>query len=408
MRALATLLAVSLAGCAQLGVQVDVMNPAFANATALEASLRLEATELLSSGHQRTDFFVDRTYDQYERFRLRCINAVLVRLRASPVPADQQLASRRTTLITTWEGLPVVGRESVEGQRAEVRDSLHRRDDETLAVLQGAGVQALGLDTVETPLPVTIRQALLTRRAAISAAASEVRNFIDAQSSRCQEVIDEARSFSPGAADGTAERAKTQVTQDAAQTKQGVEQVRQASIIGNGVLLNDRLEAFYVTRAGERYWAPRYNQAIGEGWFGSTNIALVMNQTADFSVKGFVFDGRSTAQMVQKLGSQAISIIAAAHGAPIGLARSQGAAGASATANPPAFDTSQLVSATQTAVETAQAQQAAFDASLFRVADSVLANWDGLVGGNTVARDMVAGTYRAYKDSWRTSAAPAQ
>jgi hypothetical protein len=181
-----------------------------------------------------------------------------------------------------------------------------------------------------------------------------------------------------------------------------VQAIKDQSIIGDGVYLANMLEAFYVTKAPETYWAPLYNRAFGEGAGGSTSIALKMNSTADFSVKGFVFDGRATADMVKKVGIQAVSILAASSGAPIGFAKPAG----STETGPSYFDASKQVSDVESALATAKAQQAAYSTTLFRVADSVLANWQGLATGDATAKAIVQSGFDAYKNSWTTGAQP--
>lgn len=393
-----------LSACASMSVQVDVMNPTYAKATATEAGLRLEANQLASGSHQQADDFVTQTWGEYERFRLQCIDELLVAAQKIQPAADK--VSDYNDYLNDLRRLPASGRTSMEGAREAARRRLHRQDGLLLTEIQKSHPDEVGLDHLGEPIAGNLKAALLERRRVFAAEADEVRSWIEGQRRECQAAVGAALNLAsnpPAAATAEAGQTAKKIDQQAVESKNQVEQIKIASVVGSGVLLNDKLEAFYVTRAGEEYWSRRYNRAFGNGFFGSTSVAIKMNDTADFSIKGFVFDGRSTAEMVRKVGVQSVALIAASYGAPINLGKPAG----STSTSPTSFDTSDLVSDMQVATEKARAEEAAFRATLFRVADSVIANWEPLVkDGSAISRDIVAGTFNAYKNSWK--APPAQ
>ncbi|HYJ84295.1 MAG TPA: hypothetical protein VEW26_15795 [Allosphingosinicella sp.] len=387
MKKLLSLLPLAMLGaCASMKVQVDVMNPTYAKATALEASLRLEANDLASGSHQQVDAFVAATFGEYERFRLRCLDEAAEAARASnPAEADDILR------------LKTAGVVSVNQHRTAAREALYEQDRIVAALLHTESSPDIGLERLGEPVSGVLKAALLERRRRMAGVADEVKGYIEASNVECQGAVMDAAGgvTTPATASSIAKS-----TTDAEDTKQRVEQVKVATVVGGGALLNDRLEAFYVTHAGKEYWSPRYNRAFGEGFFGSTSVAIKMNDTADFSIKGFVFDGRSTAEMVRKVAVQSVGLIATAYGAPISLTKPSGQAASSMT-----FNNSALVSDVETSLEKARAEEQAYRAALFRIADSVIANLPNLVAGDPTAKSIVKSTFDAYKPVLEATAA---
>lgn len=397
IRFLLTLPVLLLGACASLKVQVDVMNPAYTKATATEAGLRVEANQLASGGHQQADDFATRTWNEYDRFRLGCLEDIIAAARGA-TPPDPEYLNELT-------GLRETGGAVVEEQREATRKALYEADAKVAALIQKRHPAEVGLQNLAMPLAGDLKAQLLDRRRVFAAEADDVRSYIEGQRQYCQAAVDRALNppnQAPAEGAAAADK-KKEIDAKAAQAKNEIEKIKMTAITGGGILLNDSIEAFFATQAHDKYWAPRYNRAFGKGFFGSTSVAIKMNDTADFSIKGFVFDGRSTAEMVRKVGVQSVALVAAAYGAPIGLGKSQ----TNNSAPPTTFDNTQQISSTLAANEKARAEEAAFRASLFRVADSVFANWVPLVdNGDKMARDIVAGTFTAYKDAWKASSPP--
>jgi hypothetical protein len=291
---------------------------------------------------------------------------------------------------------------TITREREAARLRLQVLDNLIFESLRGQPTAGIG---VRIPPPITpeLRNALLNRRAEIARIETDLRRQVRGELEGQFSCTATAELHASGLSGAQRQEADRATQRKGAEAEQKIAQAaRLTTITGDGRLLNNNLEAFYITSAPERFWAPRYNRAFGRGVFGSSSIAIVMNETADFSVKGFVFDARSTAQMVQKVGTQAVSMIAAAHGAPI-LPRAPGAT----TGGPTQFSTTDAISTNQMTVERAEAEQEAYEVAMVRVADSILSNWTSLTSAagtaRTSASTVVSGTIRAYENSWRTT-----
>jgi len=86
---------------------------------------------------------------------------------------------------------------------------------------------------------------------------------------------------------------------------------------GNGqtLVLNDIAHA--AVSADSDHWQVKFNKAEGFGAGGSTDMVVKLNDTADFSVKGLVFDARATAIATRKLTISSLQLLAAGAGRPI-------------------------------------------------------------------------------------------
>jgi hypothetical protein len=392
-----------LGGCAQLNVDVDVMEPRYASAAALDAGLRIEAANIAATPHGLSDIFVARAFSRYRQYRDECIDeltALATRLKDSQDALTAQVYQQNIEQLRVAKNDPALIGE-IAASRERARRNLYAADNAVLNAVGGESAAALAAHT-PTPISVNLRGRLLARRAAVAAVETMLREQMRGQAAggfSCQTAANRfASNGTPPPEIVQAAQAKTEgAAQDVAQI------ARQATITGEGTLLNNNLEAFYITNAPDRMWARRYNRAFGGGMFGSTSVAIVMNDTADFSVKGFIFDGRSVAQMVSKVGVQAIATIAAAHGAPINLRSTP-----SSTGSPTSFDTAQLISTNRATVERAEAEEEAYQSALLRIAESVMSNWAGLTAPteDAAARNIVSGTLSAYRSSWQAPAQP--
>jgi len=104
--------------------------------------------------------------------------------------------------------------------------------------------------------------------------------------------------------------------------KKAVERVP-ASLENNGYLGSDGRTlvlsdvAYAAANAPEEVWEKDYNVAKGIGIGGSLDTVIKLNSTADFSVKGLVFDARSTALTARKMTVSTLQLLAAGSGLPI-------------------------------------------------------------------------------------------
>jgi hypothetical protein len=374
--------AAALAGCAQLNVRVDVIDPSYMKAWALDAALRQDAMRIARGDTSEVDEFVGRQAAIYRKFRLDCLREA--RSAASLIPDAQQ----RGELIADLDeaiGEPPSG---IEQWRRDSRNWLlsgdRRRRDMILSSYPGA----VRPDARPQPLPAALQAELSARRAQFNRLSDQLFGMMAGQTGLCSQLAaDFEANLSPETAEAVDEAA---ARESRAATR---------SILGGGALLNDRMEAYYVTSAPDEVWAPRYNRAFGAAVGGGSDIALKMNDTADFSVKGFTFDARSTAEMLRKVTGSTLQVIAAAYGAPLPAPKS-GAGGAAtpAAANPVTDQQRELLAA--------QAQSAAYQSALFHIADAVIAEAPRLTKGDASAKARAKAAFEAHRNVWRAAAEP--
>lgn len=344
-------------GCASLNVQVAVMDPTYTRAM-------LARSELGVSGHNRADHFLTATRANLVAFRSRCFD-ILITENEQKLPQDAGVVGATKSLRDAQSDAGEIARIDT-GLIDGLRIKLYKADD-----------------VARSAIAATIATNEKGNRVHSSEALQYTLTAWELSYGLAATTVTDALAMNVGcpAASSTSTDGKSQLESATQTAKQAIQAVAIQSVVGNGILLNNRPEAFFVTSAPEQYWAKRYNQAFGRGQFGSASIAIKLNDTADFSVKGFVFDGRSTAEMVKKLGVQAITTVAAAYGAPIGFAKpSSNVGNGSAT-----FDSSAVISTPQTTVLEADAKRAGYRLALFQIADSIMANWDDLTKSDTNA-----------------------
>lgn len=92
--------------------------------------------------------------------------------------------------------------------------------------------------------------------------------------------------------------------------------VASRSIIGDGSLVATDF-AYTVAAAPERLWQPNFNQAFADTRFGNADMVIRLNSTADFSVKGLLFDASKVAQVASKVLTQTVLVGAQLAGVPV-------------------------------------------------------------------------------------------
>ncbi|QNO27505.1 hypothetical protein EEB18_000420 [Sphingopyxis sp. OPL5] len=373
-----------LCGCtSNLTVQVDVMNPAYAAAAVTEARMLQDINELASGGHSRAGrvlsvsqasmiAFVDTCYDlkiaSNEAAGAADANTLLRSLKADLSPIHRIIDRERPAL------------EEADKQARASIPSLS-----SFAGLSGFQQSRNSQNVWATPLPDEAKAALMIWQMAYDQHAENIRGYVAAERiGTCSNLKYPKLEVQAETAEDIAQK---QVTQSAS-----------PSVVGDGTLLNYLPHAYFVTRAGDSAWAPNYNHAFGRGFGGNTSVALKLNNTADFSVKGFVFDGRATADMVKKLSTLAVSTVAAAYGAPVALTPGQGGAPSQI-----AFTPDSLLSDPEIAIAADAAKNQAFRNSLFQIGDTVVANFAKLRAGDGAATGIVNATIAANKSTYSGS-----
>jgi hypothetical protein len=165
------------------------------------------------------------------------------------------------------------------------------------------------------------------------------------------------------------------------------------SALGSGAMtLSTSPYAYLISSAPEDYWQPNFNQAFGSGTMGNLDIAIILNETADFSVKGMRFDASKVAEVASKVTSQALHL----------AVQMTGVAPLAAPAAAPAPNASALAQSTA-ALANAQQQAAVQDSmlqtrsrALFDLADTLSANYGLVTDANAAA---TAASIRARLDA---------
>ncbi len=376
-------LALLCAGCAGMGVQVDVLNPRYLEATS-------QASELIQAGHPRATRLIAQSRSELTALQNRCFDILIKRAEAvagDPKAAGHDIAPGVVAKLKVDKLDPssnLAIEQELEGQRMllNAADDAARIQIGALTPVSPSSGKPVQID------PAVMDRALAARETVYANAAAELGRF--ARDTVCKKLA-------------APQADKAVVQSEANQSAERLSKNLLTSITGGGILLKDLNQAYFVTAADKRYWAQKYNRAFGHGYFGSTSIALKMNDTADFSVKGFTFDVTATAGMVQKVGTLAINTIARAYGAPFTLSppSASSAPGTTNDASTPSQNrTATDAQLPEIDVARAAAEESSYRNGLFQVADTVMGNWDALVSGDTVAKDLLGATVKASQERY--------
>lgn len=381
----------ALCGCARLTVQVDVMDPVYAKQATRDAEMRIEGQRLAEGNYRTTRALVAKQFAIYRDFRKSCLTdaakATEARAAAS-AGADRIQHDANAKIYRDFIGNPQELARIGAAEQAWLIQLLEADRGVGKAVMDSGGI---------LPQKAPISEAVQTSWLARSEKIVELQGYLDGEVRQSYNICEPAVTPAVAQLGQTGKAIREKIDADRRTTESLIAATTQQSITGGGILLSDRLEAFYVTDAPKEAWAESYNRAFGEGIGGGTSIAVIMNDTADFSIKGFVFDGRSTADMIGKVAVQAVTLLAASQGLPVGTKPASGS-------DPAAFtsDATKLVADTQSRQYAAQANDAAYRAFLFRMADAILVEMDDLTKSNvsgSAARARVKAMFDARKES---------
>jgi hypothetical protein len=107
------------------------------------------------------------------------------------------------------------------------------------------------------------------------------------------------------------------------------EAVTSRSIIGDGSLAATEF-AYFVASAPDNKWTPEFNRALAKSRLGSSDMVIRLNSTADFSVKGLLFDASKVAQVASKVITQTVLLSAQVAGVPMPTASASAPTGGDA------------------------------------------------------------------------------
>lgn len=300
-----------LTGCGQLTVRVDVLDPEHVREEMADERLRKLYRETLAAQPGEVAANMDaqaKTYTQAMLKLVAQIDQLGKKLGGTPGSALESTAEGQKKALES--GTPVAVA-TAQGTLAEtIAQGLRDSPD---AVRWGGRGTA----------PAAVRDQLLALEAAVKAPRVQ-------QANELRELTRNVGRFSalvsppapavpaPAAAASAADVApQAKATADQAAAVGAV--VNQRSIIGDGNLVSTEF-AYVVARAPDRLWANNFNRAFASGSFGNSDIVIRLNSTADFSVKGMLFDASKVAQVASKVMTQAVLIGTQMAGVPVSTA----------------------------------------------------------------------------------------
>jgi hypothetical protein len=89
------------------------------------------------------------------------------------------------------------------------------------------------------------------------------------------------------------------------------------SILAGRKLVRDSPYLHAIAAAPDSFWAEKYNDVAGHGRFGNIDVAIKLDESADFSLKGLTFDPSDVARAIAKAGAQTLTLTAQVLGVPV-------------------------------------------------------------------------------------------
>lgn len=310
-----------LTGCSQLTVRVDVLDPEHVRGEMAEERLRKLYRTAMAAQPGEFAAAIDAQAKAYTQAMLKLVAQI------------EQLGKK----------LSGDSRSALESTARDQSEALERGTPAAIATAQGTVAETLAQAIRDSPeaarwggrgvAPTAVREQLLALEAAAKAPRVQ-------QAKELRELRQSVNRFTTlvnppapaAAASGTAASAAAiapDVKATAVQAEAVSAVVNQRSIIGDGSLVATEF-AYVVARAPEHLWANNFNRAFASGTFGSSDIVIRLNSTADFSVKGMLFDASKVAQIASKVMTQALLIGTQMAGVPVSTASTSATTGGDA------------------------------------------------------------------------------
>jgi len=296
-----------LAGCGQLRVAVSVLDPQYVHNEVVEESQRKVYRKIVLAKPGDMAAAVDRKFADYQREVLVLVQRYEGLAKKFPPEHAAALGKIADDLRKSISTGSIVDNASEEGTEAE------RQAQEIRAF--GARIQWSGRGEV----PAELREKLAAFQARDKEFAVVQQRDLRALGASVRQIAARVTLTAPGAPAAPAAPNIAAETQAIKAQEAVVAAVLQRSIIGDASIAHTEY-AYIVAQAREHLWAPNYNQAFASGTMGNVDIVIRMNSTADFSVKGMLFDASKVAQVASKVMTQALLIGAQMSGVPTATA----------------------------------------------------------------------------------------
>ena len=360
-------------GCAQLSVQVDILDPVATDIANEEGVLR-------------------RLYFKVARETSQNVVDEVEALRKKHSAANKQLGKIYKKLADEQSNLGlkrILSESAEELEKAtfpggalyplytQLQKVIIEGNAEILRVARNTSLKA------GEPIPPDLRAVLVARR--------------DAERIAKEPLLQTLRAAKSELAQEVPEEERTDVEMEAQAVVAPVEKALK-SIIGGPTLVGSEF-AYPVVFAPEELWAPHFNYAKGKGTFGDADIVIKMGGQGDFTVKGMQFDPSAVAAMASKVVTQSLLLAAQIAGVPVSsnaiqdsTAKSKGFVGAG----------DQVISIDQKLTER-EAKIKAWKAAIRDIAQSILSEETSIIKGSNDDRiatgKAVNAIYDAYKDT---------
>lgn len=288
-------MAALLSGCGQLAVRVDVLDPEHVRQESTEEGLRRLYREIVGAQNGELAARVDRNFANYQR--------EVIKLAKSYDDVARKLQDPR------GDALKEVANGLRMGVTSGVVQSDVSRHGDTMEALAQA-IRELGVTlkwSGRGVVPAELRERLANFEA-------EDKKLQLLQQRELRVLLNDGRKVSALIGSAAAPEVKAAADQAAV-----VASVSQRSIIQDGSLAATEY-AYLVARAPEHLWASNFNRAFASGNFGNVDVVIRLNSTADFSVKGMLFDASKVAQVASKVLTQSILVGAQMAGVPTATA----------------------------------------------------------------------------------------
>jgi len=308
---LSGLISISFAvgGCAGgLSVNVDVLDTGYLSYLNQSDDLRSDARNLALADFTQTERFLTGAREGVESAaNSKCHE---VARKSLPLITDASKKSMLERSLKNAEGrAPILSSEQKFALQS-MRRQLNQIDSRTSSELNRLYGTSPWIRSSQYSVPQPAIQLVANRRSFFEQARIHRDSLIQEAAVGCVGLLTRSVKLNPReiTSDLLVETVTTEVKEAIVDT-----------IVGGGSLISEKQGAFHVANAPEQYWAPSFNKAFGKGQFGSTSTAIKINGVADYTVKGFSFDGRSTASMIRKLTVPTVGFAAAMAGIPVDL-----------------------------------------------------------------------------------------
>ncbi len=291
-----------LAGCGQLRVAVDVLDPqhvrgALADETLRQAYLRIVVAEPGALEAQVMDGF--RVFQGEVGKLAQSMDAAAGKL---PEAQKDALKAHAADLAQASQS-----GELAQGARRHGTE-MERRAQEIREL--GAAHRWHGRGALPRPLHDKLAEFL-----------AEDKRLAVLQRRDVNELLQDLRRLEGSAQGGGAPGAEA--PESKAATRQAVVTLASAQrSITQDTAIADTAFAYVVASAPEPLWSRDFNEAYASGVFGNFDIVIRLNSTADFSVKGMQFDATKVAQVASKVATQSLLLGAQLAGVPVATATS--------------------------------------------------------------------------------------